>query len=264
MAARPRRRSARSGLWDPCSRARARRQHLAGRAVRRDRQCGGRHHRAFAGARAAAARRGTFALHARARSPAVAPAHGAAEARRPAAASASTTTCSGPAARGILQRTASPCRENEPRDGMDRPASLSLQLGAATLALLLPAASARPHAGRAPLSAARASSRPWSRCLSCCRRPCSASICSGVRRAVAARPPFAVVHGHSLAFSFQGLVLASAIANIPFVVQPIQRAFESIPRDVREAAACCGMTPWRASCGSSCRWHGPASSRPRS
>ena len=51
--------------------------------------------------------------------------------------------------------------------------------------------------------------------------------------------------GHSLPFSFQGLLLASALANIPFVVQPIQRGFEAIPRDVRDAAACCGLTPWQ-------------------
>ena len=56
---------------------------------------------------------------------------------------------------------------------------------------------------------------------------------------------FLQVTGHALAFSFPGLVLASAIANIPFVVQPIQRAFESVPADVREAAACCGLTPWQ-------------------
>ena len=51
--------------------------------------------------------------------------------------------------------------------------------------------------------------------------------------------------GQALAFSFPGLLLASAIANLPFVVQPIQRGFESIPRAVREAAACAGLTPWR-------------------
>jgi molybdate transport system permease protein len=51
--------------------------------------------------------------------------------------------------------------------------------------------------------------------------------------------------GHTLAFSFPGLVIASAIANIPFVVQPIQRAFEAVPVDVREAAACCGLNPWQ-------------------
>jgi molybdate transport system permease protein len=56
---------------------------------------------------------------------------------------------------------------------------------------------------------------------------------------------FESVFGHALAFSFPGLVVASVIANIPFVVQPVQRGFESIPVDVREAAACCGMSPWQ-------------------
>ena len=51
--------------------------------------------------------------------------------------------------------------------------------------------------------------------------------------------------GQSLPFSFEGLLVASAIANIPFVVQPIQRAFEAIPSEIRDAAACCGLTPWQ-------------------
>lgn len=56
---------------------------------------------------------------------------------------------------------------------------------------------------------------------------------------------FERVIGHTLAFSFPGLVVASAIVNIPFVVQPIQRAFEAVPITVREAAACCGLSPWQ-------------------
>jgi molybdate transport system permease protein len=56
---------------------------------------------------------------------------------------------------------------------------------------------------------------------------------------------FQALAGQSLAFSFEGLLLASVIANVPFVVQPIQRGFESIPADVRDAAACCGLTPWQ-------------------
>ena len=56
---------------------------------------------------------------------------------------------------------------------------------------------------------------------------------------------FQALVGHPLPFSFQGLLLASGIANIPFVVQPIQRGFEAIPSDVRDAAACCGLTPWQ-------------------
>lgn len=47
--------------------------------------------------------------------------------------------------------------------------------------------------------------------------------------------------GHQLVFSFEGLVVASVIFNLPFAVQPAQRGFEAIPQDVREAAACCGL-----------------------
>ncbi|MBA2690134.1 MAG: molybdate ABC transporter permease subunit [Burkholderiales bacterium] len=51
--------------------------------------------------------------------------------------------------------------------------------------------------------------------------------------------------GHSLVFTFEGLLLASIIFNLPFAIQPMQRAFEAIPLDVRDAAKCCGMSPWR-------------------
>lgn len=52
--------------------------------------------------------------------------------------------------------------------------------------------------------------------------------------------------GQPLVFSFAGLVLASVIFNLPFAIQPAQRGFEAIPKDVREAAACCGMSPMTA------------------
>lgn len=52
--------------------------------------------------------------------------------------------------------------------------------------------------------------------------------------------------GAQLTFSFSSLLIASVIFNLPFAIQPMQRAFESIPRDVREAARCCGMSRWRA------------------
>ncbi len=52
--------------------------------------------------------------------------------------------------------------------------------------------------------------------------------------------------GQPQVFSFEGLVVASIIANLPFAVQPMQRAFEAIPADVREAAACCGMAPLKS------------------
>ena len=49
-----------------------------------------------------------------------------------------------------------------------------------------------------------------------------------VRRPLAARRRRSEPSSASrCAFSFEGLLLASAIANIPFVVQPIQRGFES-------------------------------------
>ena len=51
--------------------------------------------------------------------------------------------------------------------------------------------------------------------------------------------------GRSLVFSFDGLLAASLVFNLPFAVQPVQRALEAIPREVREAAWCCGMTRWQ-------------------
>jgi molybdate transport system permease protein len=48
-----------------------------------------------------------------------------------------------------------------------------------------------------------------------------------------------------LSFSFTGLVVASVVFNIPFMVQPIQRAFEAIPRDLAEAAAVSGLSFWQ-------------------
>ncbi len=52
--------------------------------------------------------------------------------------------------------------------------------------------------------------------------------------------------GRQLVFSFEGLVLASAVLNLPFAIQPAQRGFEAIPTEVREAAQCCGLSPLRS------------------
>jgi molybdate transport system permease protein len=54
------------------------------------------------------------------------------------------------------------------------------------------------------------------------------------------------VTGSQLVFTFEGLLLASVIFNLPFAIQPMQRAFESVSQEVRDAAACCGLTRWRA------------------
>jgi len=51
--------------------------------------------------------------------------------------------------------------------------------------------------------------------------------------------------GQQLTFSFSGLLVASVIFNLPFAIQPMQRAFESIAQEVREAGRCCGLTPWQ-------------------
>jgi molybdate transport system permease protein len=50
--------------------------------------------------------------------------------------------------------------------------------------------------------------------------------------------------GQPLVFTFEGLLLASIIFNLPFAIQPMQRAFEAIPPEIREAAASCGLRPF--------------------
>ncbi len=49
--------------------------------------------------------------------------------------------------------------------------------------------------------------------------------------------------GHQLVFTFEGLLVASIIFNLPFAIQPMQRAFEAIAPELRQAAASCGMSP---------------------
>jgi len=51
--------------------------------------------------------------------------------------------------------------------------------------------------------------------------------------------------GLRLVFTFEGLLVASWIVNLPFMVQPLHRAFAAIPRSVREAAWVSGLSPWR-------------------
>lgn len=48
-----------------------------------------------------------------------------------------------------------------------------------------------------------------------------------------------------LTFNFLGLVVASVLFNIPFLIQPVQRAFEAIPRQLAEAAAVSGLSAWQ-------------------
>jgi molybdate transport system permease protein len=48
-----------------------------------------------------------------------------------------------------------------------------------------------------------------------------------------------------LVFSFEGLLAASLLVNIPFMVQPMERAFAALAPSVREAAWVGGLSPWR-------------------
>jgi molybdate transport system permease protein len=49
--------------------------------------------------------------------------------------------------------------------------------------------------------------------------------------------------GSQLAFSFSALVIGSVVYSLPFVVQPLQSAFQRIPQGLLQAAATLGATP---------------------
>ena len=45
-----------------------------------------------------------------------------------------------------------------------------------------------------------------------------------------------------LAFSFQGIVIASIIANLPFMIQPLQNGFSALNDDLRQASYTMGKS----------------------
>jgi molybdate transport system permease protein len=51
--------------------------------------------------------------------------------------------------------------------------------------------------------------------------------------------------GHGLAFTFEGLVLASILYSLPFAVQPIAAAFSQVDTSLIEASATLGSSRWR-------------------
>ena len=51
--------------------------------------------------------------------------------------------------------------------------------------------------------------------------------------------------GWRLVFSMEGLLLVSVLVNLPFMVQPIQRAFAAVPHSLREAAWVSGLSIWQ-------------------
>jgi len=50
--------------------------------------------------------------------------------------------------------------------------------------------------------------------------------------------------GHGLAFTFEGLVLASLLYSLPFVVQPIAASFAQLDPTLLEASATLGASRW--------------------
>lgn len=55
--------------------------------------------------------------------------------------------------------------------------------------------------------------------------------------------PWLQLTDSTLAFSFSGLVIASVLYSLPFVVQPLQNAFEGLDRRSLEAAWCLRASP---------------------
>lgn len=124
--------------------------------------------------------------------------------------------------------------------------SLSLQLAAATALLLLPPAVwlARLLAwsawrGRAALEAAIL--------LPLVLPPTVLGyyLLLGLGGASPLGQAYHALTGRQLVFSFDGLLVASLIVNLPFAVQPMQRSFAAIPRELREAAWVSGLSRWQ-------------------
>lgn len=51
--------------------------------------------------------------------------------------------------------------------------------------------------------------------------------------------------GLQLIFSFEGLVVASVIYSLPFMVQPIQSGLANLPQNLREASYLMGKSKWQ-------------------
>ena len=51
--------------------------------------------------------------------------------------------------------------------------------------------------------------------------------------------------GHSLAFTFEGLVVGSVLYSLPFAVQPMTASFSAVDRKLLDASALLGASRWR-------------------
>lgn len=124
--------------------------------------------------------------------------------------------------------------------------SLSLELALATLALLLPLGMAT---GRY-LALTETRGKPWFEAALTVPLVLPPTVLGYYLLVAMGRTsPLGDVYerlfGQPLAFSFEAILLASLIVNVPFAVQPIQRAFERVNPAILDAAACCGMPRFR-------------------
>lgn len=119
---------------------------------------------------------------------------------------------------------------------------LSVELALATLAVLIPLALLAARR----LAHMRSRAKPWIEGLLALPLVLPPTVIGYyLLMAMGTASPlgrwFEALSGHTLAFSFPGLVAASVLFNVPFAVQPMQRAFEAIPLEIHEAARCCGL-----------------------
>jgi molybdate transport system permease protein len=123
---------------------------------------------------------------------------------------------------------------------------LSLELAAATLAVLLPSGL---WLGRW-LASARFAGKAWIEALVVLPLVLPPTVLGYyLLVSMGGASPLGAwvqqVFGVSLTFNFLGLLIASVIFNVPFLVQPVQRAFEAIPSNLAEAAAVSGLSAWQ-------------------
>jgi molybdate transport system permease protein len=52
--------------------------------------------------------------------------------------------------------------------------------------------------------------------------------------------------GHTLAFTFTGLIIGSILYSLPFAVQPFASSFAAVDRKLLAASATLGASPWRS------------------
>ncbi len=123
--------------------------------------------------------------------------------------------------------------------------ALSVQLATATLLVLLPAGLMAARW----LARSRSRAKPWLEALVMLPLVLPPTVLGYyLLVALGAQSPlgrWTQDHlGLTLSFNFLGLLLASVVFNIPFMLQPMQRAFEAIPHKLIEAATVNGLGPW--------------------